>query len=154
MQDAEAQNSAYRLTSPETRRMISSNSVPDRIHLHAWLAAALLALAGCATVPPPVDALAGAESAIRMARDAGAEDHAPLELRFARDRLEEAQDAMVQRQHARAGDLAEEAQADAELARAKAELAAQRQRNDAQRDDNERLRQSLLEPDAAAGGAP
>jgi len=54
-----------------------------------WKIGALLFLAGCAGTPP-TDSLSKAEVAINRAIEEGAADHAPLELRMARDKLDAA----------------------------------------------------------------
>ena len=61
----------------------------------AVAAAALgVLLSGCATVPPPTDAVAKADLSLRKAEQAGAAQVAPLELRQAREKLQEARDKM------------------------------------------------------------
>jgi hypothetical protein len=82
----------------------------------------LLALAGCATMPPPNDAMNLAQARLQAARDADASDYAPVDLGFAQDKFQQAQAAMAERKYADAANLAEESRADAELARAKAQL--------------------------------
>ncbi|MEE4638413.1 MAG: DUF4398 domain-containing protein [Wenzhouxiangella sp.] len=96
--------------------------------------ALLMLLAACATTPPDPRLLDNAEQAIEIALQAGAEEYAPLELRFARERLEAARFQLDNNQAAAAGRLADEAEIEAQLAlartraaQARAELA-QRQR--------------------------
>lgn len=79
--------------------------------------------AGCATTPPPTDALDRAESAIDAARAEGAVEQAPMELRFARDKLEAARTAVDEEAYTRARRLASEARVNAELAVAKTQSA-------------------------------
>ncbi len=124
---------------------------PGRIG-HAIPALALLAglaLAGCASVPPPNDSMNLAQSRLQEARDAGAADYAPVDLGFAQDKFQQAQDAMAERKYAVAADLAAESSADAELARAKARLGAARAQILNKEQDNSHLRQ-LGEQAAAA----
>ncbi len=108
-----------------------------------------LALAGCASVPPPNDSMNLAQSRLQDARDAGAADYAPVDLGFAQDKFQQAQDAMAERKYAVAADLAAESSADAELARAKARLGAARAQILTKEQDNSHLRQ-LGEQAAAA----
>ncbi|TVS11685.1 MAG: DUF4398 domain-containing protein [Wenzhouxiangella sp.] len=107
--------------------------------------AVFLALTACATTPPDPRLLDNAELALRQAEQAGAEEYAPLELRFARERLEAARAEMDNARAKQARHLADEAEIEAQLAlartraaRTRAELA-QRQR------DLESLRADLLE---------
>ncbi|MHB1059008.1 MAG: DUF4398 domain-containing protein [Rhodanobacter sp.] len=99
-----------------------------------------LALAGCASVPPPNDSMNMAQSQLQMARDAGAADYAPVDLGFAQDKFQQAQAAMAERKYADAASLAEESRADAELAQAKARLGAARAQIQGKVQENTRLR--------------
>jgi hypothetical protein len=86
------------------------------------LGLALLALlvSGCtsARVPPPD--LSGPRSAVADADQAGAAEAAPLELRNARLKLEQAQSAINRGDFERARIFAEQAQVDAKYAEARA----------------------------------
>jgi len=104
---------------------------------------ALLALAGCASVPPPDAAMSAAQSQLQAARDADAADYAPVDLGFAQNKFQQAQAAMVSRKYADAADLATEAQADAELATAKARLGDVRSRIQTKSNENARLREAM-----------
>jgi hypothetical protein len=91
------------------------------------LAGGALALAACATVPPPpTDALQAADISITNAENDHAADYAPLEMRTAHEKLSAAR-ADSQQSDAqmvmRARPLADEARAEADLASAKAHLA-------------------------------
>ena len=57
-------------------------------------------LAACTSNPPSADNFALAERAIAEAEAAGAEELAPTDLRFARERLEAARTASDQRNYA------------------------------------------------------
>jgi hypothetical protein len=92
-----------------------------------FLALGLLALggaAGCATTQQPspttVSAMTEATSAIEQAEQVGAQEHAPLELRSAQKKLEEAQAALGEDNHEGARRLAQQATVDAELAETRA----------------------------------
>jgi hypothetical protein len=100
-----------------------------------------LLVGGCASVPPPDNAMNLAQNQLQAARDADAADYAPVDLGFAQDKFQQAQTAMAQRNYADAANLAEESRADAELARAKARLAAARAQIQAKVQENARLRQ-------------
>ncbi len=111
------------------------------------LAAAVLALASaaCATMPPDPRLLDDAEAAIRQAEQAGAEEFAPLELRFARERLEAARFQLDNNNALPARRQADEAAIEAQLALARTR-AAQARAELAQRErDLERLRTDLAE---------
>lgn len=71
----------------------------------------------CATTqPPPTLELKDSRAALRQAEQVGAREYAPLELRTAEKKLEEAQLASSKGDHERAARLAEQAVVDAELA--------------------------------------
>lgn len=101
---------------------------------------AVLALGGCATMPPPDDSMNLAQTQLQAARDADAADYAPVDLGFAQDKFQRAQAAMAERKYADAAALAEESRADAELARAKARLGAARAQIQDKVQENSRLR--------------
>ncbi|WP_329741606.1 DUF4398 domain-containing protein [Dyella sp. A6] len=90
------------------------------------LAAVVLALGGCASVPPPDAAMNQAQTALQSARQAGAADYDPVDLGNAQDKFQLAQMAMSNRKYTQAADLAAESNADAVLARTKAQLGAAR----------------------------
>ncbi len=112
--------------------------------------AALLALAGCASTPPPVAQLDAADAALLQARGAQAADLAPVELGFAEGKRAEADAAMQSRDYARARALAAQAEADAALALAKSRAAAARAEVQRKTGDNAQLRRELL----GEGGRP
>jgi Domain of unknown function (DUF4398) len=92
-------------------------------------AAALLLLGACSSVPPPDDAMATAKMALQQAEATEAPREAPLVLQQARDKLTEAEKAMVAEDYVTARRLAQEAAADAHFAQAQAQRAvAQRNR--------------------------
>ena len=83
--------------------------------------AAALALAACASTPPPKEQLAVANSAVDQAASNAAD--APVELAAARDKLTRANAAMAAKDFVAARQLADQAAADAALAQAKARSA-------------------------------
>jgi len=116
-----------------------------------WLAlAGLVVLAGCASVPPPNEAMNLAQSQLQAARDAGAADYDPVDLGFAQDKFQQAQGAMAARKYAQAADLAAESRADADLARVKANLGAARAKIQSKMNANAELREQGAQAAAAA----
>jgi hypothetical protein len=113
----------------------------------------MLVLAGCASVPPPDNAMNLAQSQLQAARDARAADYAPVDLGFAQDKFQQAQGAMAERKYADAATLAAEAKADAELAAAKGRLGAARAQIEQKIADNNRLRRPAG-PASDQGAAP
>jgi len=83
-------------------------------------AAAVLALAACASTPIPNDKIAVAQSSVQRAERAGAPELAPVELAAARDKLARAEKAAADHKAEPAGMLAEQADVDAQLAEATA----------------------------------
>jgi len=82
---------------------------------------AILTFSGCSTTKPPTDTLAKAELGVRAAREAGANELAPVDMKRATEKLERAKQAMAADRYDEARRLAESAQVEAELAEAKAE---------------------------------
>lgn len=119
-----------------------------KIHPAPLLAALLVS--ACATTPPPLAELAEAEAEIDRARRAEAAELAPVELRFAQDKLARARAASEGRDYKSAAALAAEAMVDAELAAAKSAEARARRAVQEKVDDNARLRRELL----GEGGRP
>lgn len=116
----------------------------------AGLLAGLLILAGCASIPPPSEAMNLAQSQLQAARDAGAADYDPVDLGFAQDKFQQAQGAMADRKYALAADLAAESRADSELARVKANLGAARAQIQSKMNTNAELREQGAQAAAAA----
>ena len=75
-----------------------------------------LLLAACAAPKPAPDAFENAEEAIDAAVRAGAEQHSPVELRFAREKLAEAHKGMEYKQYDKAIYLIEQSEINSELA--------------------------------------
>jgi len=102
-----------------------------------------LALASCAAPRPAPDAFSDAEEAIQEAVDAGAEEHSPVELRFAREKLAEAHKGMEYRQYDKAIYLVEQSEINSELAIEKSRTAEIREQVAAQVRENEILREDF-----------
>ena len=82
-----------------------------------------LLLVSCAGARPSPDAFSNAEQAIDAAVRAGAEEHAPVELRFAREKLAEANKGVEFKQWDKAIVLIEESEINSELASEKTRTA-------------------------------
>jgi len=91
--------------------------------IHASLALTLVvSLSACGSKSPrPISELALADAALQNAEVAGAGEHAPIELRKAFEKKEQADLAMQREEYKNAFHLTNEAEVDAELARATAE---------------------------------
>ena len=103
-----------------------------------------LLLVSCSTAKPKPEAFSNAERAIEAAVQAGAEQHSPVELRFAREKLAEANKGMEVKQYDKSMYLIEQAEINAELAIEKtkaallrAEVTEASRRNDVLREDFE-----------------
>lgn len=90
------------------------------------LASLFLALAGCASAPPPTTQMAVAEAAVLSANTASTSEGAPRELQIAVDKLAGARQAVARKDFERARQLADEAQVDAQLAELHAQSARSR----------------------------
>ena len=77
-------------------------------------------LVGCASTPPPTAQMATAQQALNAADTAQSAEYAPLELRKAREKLLQAEQANVAEDYERARYLAEQAEWDARVAERKA----------------------------------
>ncbi|MEJ2577223.1 MAG: DUF4398 domain-containing protein [Gammaproteobacteria bacterium] len=85
-------------------------------------------LASCVAAKPAPDAFADAEQAIEAAVRAGAEEHSPVVLRFAREKLAEANQGMELRQYDKSIYLIEQSEINSELAIEKSRTAVTRAR--------------------------
>ena len=101
----------------------------------------LLLLAACAAPKPAPDAFDDAEEAIEAAVLAGAEEHSPVELRFAREKLAEAHKGMEYKQYDKVIYLIEQSEINSELAIEKCKAAEVRARVTELARENEILRE-------------
>lgn len=99
----------------------------------AFLALAALAVAGCASGPPPTEQMAAAKAAVDSADATGAPAYAPTETRLAADKLAGAKKALADKDYVLAKQLADESQLDAQLAVRKMQTAKSSQAADAAR---------------------
>ena len=88
----------------------------------------LILLTACASPKPAPDAFNDAEQAIDAAIAAGAEEHSPVELRFAREKLAEAHKGMEFKQYDKSTYLIEQSEINSELAIEKSRAAVTRAR--------------------------
>ncbi len=112
-----------------------------KIHLPGLL---LLTLAGCVSLPDPSADIERSALLVQGALTAEAEIYAPVELRFAQERVAQARVALADGDKRRAARLAAQGEADAELAMARARLARLRAAAEAQSVENAKLRAELL----------
>lgn len=84
-------------------------------------------IAACATTSPPTQQLTETRMVIEQAEQLGAEEFAPLEIRDAKIKLQQARDAIDAEDYDKAKRLLEHARVDAELAEVKARSAKSQQ---------------------------
>jgi hypothetical protein len=113
-----------------------------------------LALAACATLPPPTSELAAAQQAVAAAGDADAAQYAPDDLDSARAELQQAQTAMAAGDDATARAAALVAAAGGDLARARSHAIVLDNDYAQRRDEIARLRSQLQVDDVAATPVP
>lgn len=112
---------------------------------------AMLVVEGCSSTPSvnsPVQAslteqIALSRAAISTANSAGATELAPVALKSARDKMEDAERAMAASHPTLARQLSEQAQVDAQLATATSNAAKAQKAADALREDNRVLRNEI-----------
>lgn len=88
--------------------------------------AVTLALAACVTTPVDESTIDNARDALEQAVSAGAEEYSPLELRFARERIEAAELALSEDRPGDARRMADQAEIEAQLALARTRAAKKR----------------------------
>jgi hypothetical protein len=103
----------------------------------------MLFLAACAAAKPDPAVFGTAEAAIAAAERAGAVELAPVELRFAREKLDSARRGMESKQYDIALWLIEESEINSELAIEKSRAALARRKSNELRRANEILREEL-----------
>ena len=102
-------------------------------------------LTACVANKPAPNAFEAAESAIEAAVRAGAEEHSPVELRFAREKLEEAHKGVEYKQYDKAIYLIEQSEINSELAIEKSHTAEVRAQVAELTRQNEILREDFQE---------
>ncbi len=124
---------------------------PSRLKIHVPVVLSLAcALAACGPTRPPPDLLGGAQKQLGNARAVAAQTYAPLELRFAEERLDQAKSAMSDGDYTLAANLADESAVNSELATVKARLGKLREAVDTLKQQNVEIERSL--PDAGTRG--
>lgn len=119
---------------------IRSNQMMHRIGV--TIAAAML-VAGCASVPAPVEQMATSREAVSNASNAGGNEFAPLQFKSAMEKMDAAEKAVVAKDYVRARQLAEQAQVDAQLAGAMARSAKAKKAADELQEGSRILRQEI-----------
>jgi hypothetical protein len=128
---------------------------PSGMKIHASILVSLaLMLAACGPTRPPPDLLGKAQQRLASARSSGAATFAPLELRFAEERIDQAAAAMQDRDYVLAANLADESEANSDLAAIKTRLGKLRESIDQLKQQNAEINLLLGESDHADGGAP
>jgi hypothetical protein len=102
-----------------------------------------LAMTACVTTPPDQNVFETAVNAITIAESVGGDELAPVEMRFAREKLASARLAMEKEKYSVVVYLAEEAEINAELAIEKSRTAKSRRQVNELRKSNEELQASL-----------
>lgn len=126
---------------------------PSGLKIHGLFVVSLaLLLAACGPTKPPPDLLGNAQQQLASARSSGAATFAPLELRFAEERLDLAQDAMQERDYTQAGNLADESTVNSELAIIKARLGKLRESIGQLKRENAEISRVLESAGASIGG--
>jgi len=107
------------------------------------VATTILVMVGCAPKVAPIEDISNAQMAIKEAEDSNAAVYAPLELKFATDKLTKARTALQAEKYEEALQLANEAQLDAKLAEAKSRSEEAKKTTQELRDSIETLRQEI-----------
>jgi Asp-tRNA(Asn)/Glu-tRNA(Gln) amidotransferase A subunit family amidase len=118
-----------------------------RVAILLFLSAVLFS---CSAAKPGPEVFDAAERAIQAAERAGAEEFAPVELRFAREKLAEARRGIEQRKYDVALFLVEESEINSELAIEQSRAAQSRRKVNELRRSNEMLREELMASDGDA----
>jgi septal ring factor EnvC (AmiA/AmiB activator) len=104
-----------------------------------------LLVAACTTTKPGPEILTPAQNAIQAAEAAGGDEFAPVEMRFAREKLASAQKGIEKQKYKVAVYLMEQAEINAELANEKSRTAKVRRLVNEQRKSNAELNANLRE---------
>lgn len=120
------------------------SAVPTlRSFMRLQLAVVVVLAGACASTPPSLDFLDAADQLALDAAGAGALEHAPLELKYAREKLGEARVAADSRDYPLARQLAAQSSVNSELAMAKTIAAKARDKARQARESNAALIQEL-----------
>jgi hypothetical protein len=105
--------------------------------------AAVTLIAGCASVPPPIEQMAVSRAALSNANSAGANEFAPIQLKSAMEKMDGAERAMADKDYSLARQLAEDAEVDAKLAGLTARSVKAQKAADAIQEDSRVLRNEI-----------
>jgi hypothetical protein len=108
------------------------------------LSTLLCSVMACSSIPEPVAELQAAEQAILTAEQARVNTYAASELTQARQKLQDARAAVLQKEMLQASRLAQQSKLDAELALARAGAAEAMAVNDEMKKSTEILQQEML----------
>jgi len=107
------------------------------------IATIFLVLGACATVRPDPSIFESAEQAIKSAEEAGGDEFAPVEMRFAREKLQSARKGLEKEKYEVSVYLVEESEINSELAIEKSRTAKTRRKVNEARKENEELEARL-----------
>jgi len=107
------------------------------------IAAVLVALSACTTTRPGPDGFVSAQQAIAAAESAGGDEFAPVEMRFAREKLASANKGMEKKEYEVAMYLVEQSEINSELAIEKSRAARSRRQVSELRKNNEVIKAKL-----------
>ncbi|MEO6422728.1 MAG: DUF4398 domain-containing protein [Candidatus Nitrotoga sp.] len=117
---------------------------PNRMMYTAGLVvAASLLMAGCAKNQAPIEQMAVSKAAVSNAMNAGSNEFAPIQLKFAMDKMSAAEKAMAEKNYDLAKAMAEQAEVDAKLAGEMSRLAKTQEAVNALQEDIRVLRQEI-----------
>lgn len=140
---ADGTNEGLNMMQAQNKMSMARTHSGSQLRLAA-VAAGLLVLGACASVPlPPTAELQAAELSIANAEQARVADYASPELAAAREKLAAARVAVAKEQMVSAQRLAEQSRAESELAIAKAETAKAKTVNDEMQKSTETLKQEM-----------
>ncbi|MDA8404642.1 MAG: DUF4398 domain-containing protein [Desulfobacteraceae bacterium] len=115
--------------------------------IRKWIGLSVLSLSllvgACASGTPPLAKISDVENAIVRARESVAMTYAPLDLKFAEDKLSEAKALVAKKEYLPAGRLLDEALIDAKLAEAKSRSEQEKAQSVEMRDSIDALRMEI-----------
>jgi Domain of unknown function (DUF4398) len=121
--------------------MIKETSV--RTAFSMLVVVTILLMIGCAAKVAPIEDISNAQMAVKEAEESNAATYAPLELKFATDKLAKARTALQAENYEEALQLANEALLDAKLAEAKSRSEEAKKTTQELRNTIETLRQEI-----------
>lgn len=105
--------------------------------------AAAVAVTGCTNIAAPKGQMIISKTAIGDAIDAGSSEFSPRQLKIALDKMNAAEQAMIEEDYLRAWQLAEQVQVDAQLAALSARVAKAQKTAYKLQEDNHTLQQEI-----------